>query len=411
MSCAVAAVDGTKRSTSIAPRGTPVVAAVDGRIAKLFTSAAGGLTIYQFDPEERFCYYYAHLDGYAPDLNEGQTVQRGQIIGYVGTTGNAPTGHPHLHFAIFDSAPTRDGGKASRSIHWTSFADRARYDLTRVPFRLVLLRIALLLLAGVSAVPALAQTEQPPATRAEALRHEREKKQQALSPNEPDGLQRTFDFVEDHALYCPLARRLLPQDRQPDDREWLCPRPRLSRSQHVRAAWCRRVVGRRELQEVLGTAGPCGFPDLAGDRLMVEAVANLRDIQAKPSLASALMPLATISSSSGCVRVSSPPRAGVRLAPALIVGGSAALFEPETELLGVLSTRLRAHRRLCRSGLPRAAQRAPWRLVSPGFPPVRRSPTTATGGASSEPISIVRQFIGFLADRRVIALRGLAVNV
>jgi murein DD-endopeptidase MepM/ murein hydrolase activator NlpD len=85
----------------LAPRGTPVVAVGDGRIAKLFTSAAGGLTIYQFDPEEQFCYYYAHLDSYAPNLAEGQTVTRGQIIGTVGTTGNAPPGTPHLHFAIY----------------------------------------------------------------------------------------------------------------------------------------------------------------------------------------------------------------------------------------------------------------------------------------------------------------------
>jgi murein DD-endopeptidase MepM/ murein hydrolase activator NlpD len=85
----------------LAPRGTPVLAAEDGRIEKLFTSARGGLTIYQFDPADRFCYYYAHLDGYAPGLKEGQAVTRGQVIGYVGTTGNAPEGTPHLHFAIF----------------------------------------------------------------------------------------------------------------------------------------------------------------------------------------------------------------------------------------------------------------------------------------------------------------------
>jgi murein DD-endopeptidase MepM/ murein hydrolase activator NlpD len=85
----------------LAPRGTAVLAALDGRIVKLFTSAAGGLTIYQFDREEQYCYYYAHLDGYASDLTEGQSVARGQTIGYVGTTGNAPAGTPHLHFAIF----------------------------------------------------------------------------------------------------------------------------------------------------------------------------------------------------------------------------------------------------------------------------------------------------------------------
>ena len=91
----------------LAPRGTPVVAALEGRVVKLFTSAAGGLTIYQFDPEERFCYYYAHLDSYAPDLAEGQIVKRGQVIGYVGTTGNSPPGTPHLHFAIYKLGPDK----------------------------------------------------------------------------------------------------------------------------------------------------------------------------------------------------------------------------------------------------------------------------------------------------------------
>jgi murein DD-endopeptidase MepM/ murein hydrolase activator NlpD len=84
----------------LAPRGTPVLAAEDGRIVKLFTSARGGLTIYQFDPRDEFCYYYAHLDSYAAGLAEGQHVTRGQTIGYVGTTGNAPPNTPHLHFAI-----------------------------------------------------------------------------------------------------------------------------------------------------------------------------------------------------------------------------------------------------------------------------------------------------------------------
>jgi murein DD-endopeptidase MepM/ murein hydrolase activator NlpD len=91
----------------LAPRGTPVVASVDGRVAKLFTSAAGGLTIYQFDEDERYCYYYAHLDSYAPDLTEGQSIERGQVIGYVGTTGNAPPDTPHLHFAIFRLGPDK----------------------------------------------------------------------------------------------------------------------------------------------------------------------------------------------------------------------------------------------------------------------------------------------------------------
>jgi len=72
-----------------------------GRIARLFNSKAGGITVYQFDPTERFCYYYAHLDRYADGLSENDVVRPGQIIGYVGVSGNAPKDTPHLHFAVF----------------------------------------------------------------------------------------------------------------------------------------------------------------------------------------------------------------------------------------------------------------------------------------------------------------------
>jgi murein DD-endopeptidase MepM/ murein hydrolase activator NlpD len=95
---------GTRKHEALdilAPRGTPVKAVEDGRIARLFHSNAGGITIYQFDPSERYCYYYAHLERYAAGLNEGDRVRKGQIIGYVGTSGNAPKDTPHLHFAIF----------------------------------------------------------------------------------------------------------------------------------------------------------------------------------------------------------------------------------------------------------------------------------------------------------------------
>jgi len=84
----------------VAPRDTPIHAVDDGTIAKLFTSQAGGLTVYQFDADQRFCYYYAHLERYATDLLDGQRVTRGEVIGYVGTSGNAPPDTPHLHFAI-----------------------------------------------------------------------------------------------------------------------------------------------------------------------------------------------------------------------------------------------------------------------------------------------------------------------
>jgi murein DD-endopeptidase MepM/ murein hydrolase activator NlpD len=83
------------------PRGTPIRAVDDGTIRKLFLSRAGGITLYQFDRTGSYCYYYAHLDHYAEDLREGMQVARGQIIGYVGTTGDASPDAPQLHFAIF----------------------------------------------------------------------------------------------------------------------------------------------------------------------------------------------------------------------------------------------------------------------------------------------------------------------
>jgi peptidoglycan LD-endopeptidase LytH len=91
----------------LAPRGTPVRAVEDGTIEKLFESKRGGLTVYQFDPTRRFAYYYAHLDRYARGLRDGQAVSRGALIGYVGTTGNAPPETPHLHFAIFILTPEK----------------------------------------------------------------------------------------------------------------------------------------------------------------------------------------------------------------------------------------------------------------------------------------------------------------
>ena len=85
----------------LAPRGTPVLAVDDGPVEKLFTSKLGGLTVYQFDPQGEYCYYYAHLDRYATALAPGKVLRRGDVIGYVGTTGNAPPDAPHLHFTIF----------------------------------------------------------------------------------------------------------------------------------------------------------------------------------------------------------------------------------------------------------------------------------------------------------------------
>ena len=85
----------------MAGEGTPVLAAADGKVEKLFYSnGGGGITIYVRSPDERWTYYYAHLQGYAPGLAEGQQVKRGQLLGRVGHTGNANPAGPHLHFAI-----------------------------------------------------------------------------------------------------------------------------------------------------------------------------------------------------------------------------------------------------------------------------------------------------------------------
>ena len=88
-----------------APVGTPVLAATSGTVEKLFTSAAGGITVYVRCDDRRFVHYYAHLDHYAPGLAEGQRVMQGQEIGAVGFTGNANPAAPHLHFAIQVTSP------------------------------------------------------------------------------------------------------------------------------------------------------------------------------------------------------------------------------------------------------------------------------------------------------------------
>jgi peptidoglycan LD-endopeptidase LytH len=86
----------------MAPKGTRVLATADGKVAKLFNSKPGGLTVYQFDPSEKFAYYYAHLDRYADGIKEGSVLKRGELVGYVGVTGNANPNAPHLHFAVVE---------------------------------------------------------------------------------------------------------------------------------------------------------------------------------------------------------------------------------------------------------------------------------------------------------------------
>jgi hypothetical protein len=89
-----------------AARGTPVISATDGRVLRLFNSKTGGLMVYAADPSDRFILLYGHLDRYAEGLRDGMRLERGQVIGYVGTTGNAPIGTPHLHFGILSGRPT-----------------------------------------------------------------------------------------------------------------------------------------------------------------------------------------------------------------------------------------------------------------------------------------------------------------
>jgi murein DD-endopeptidase MepM/ murein hydrolase activator NlpD len=91
----------------LSPRNTPVHAADSGTIAKIFESKQGGHTVYQFSADGQLVYYYAHLERYADGLHEGQSISPGDVIGYVGTSGNAPPNTPHLHFAIFELGPDK----------------------------------------------------------------------------------------------------------------------------------------------------------------------------------------------------------------------------------------------------------------------------------------------------------------
>ncbi|HEL4236469.1 TPA: M23 family metallopeptidase [Stenotrophomonas maltophilia] len=95
----------------MADAGTPVLAVADGTVEKLFNSERGGLTIYQFEPSGRWCYYYAHLQRYADGLAEKQVIKRGEVIGYVGSTGNASAEAPHLHFEVHVLGPEKQWWK------------------------------------------------------------------------------------------------------------------------------------------------------------------------------------------------------------------------------------------------------------------------------------------------------------
>jgi murein DD-endopeptidase MepM/ murein hydrolase activator NlpD len=110
----------------LAPRNTPVHAVEDGTIAKLFNSKAGGITIYESDPTGRLVYYYAHLERYADGLHEGQHVSQGDVIGYVGTSGNAPKNTPHLHLAVFETGGDKRWWKGTALDPYPIFRDRVK---------------------------------------------------------------------------------------------------------------------------------------------------------------------------------------------------------------------------------------------------------------------------------------------
>ncbi len=97
----------------MAPKGAKVYAVADGKLVKLFNSKPGGLTVYQFDPTEKYAYYYAHLDRYAENLKEGAELKRGDLVGYVGVTGNSDPNAPHLHFAVFELTPAKEWWKGT----------------------------------------------------------------------------------------------------------------------------------------------------------------------------------------------------------------------------------------------------------------------------------------------------------
>lgn len=107
---------GTRRHEAIdimAARRTPVLSADAGRVLKFHNSAAGGLTIYVSDPTQRFIMLYAHLDSYGPGLAEGASVRKGELLGFVGSTGNASPAAPHLHFAIARSDNPKEWWKGT----------------------------------------------------------------------------------------------------------------------------------------------------------------------------------------------------------------------------------------------------------------------------------------------------------
>lgn len=110
----------------MAPGGAPVLAAADGTIEKLFGSVLGGITIYERAGDRRWTFYYAHLSGYAPGLREGQPVKAGDVIAYVGDTGDAGAGNFHLHFGLTRTTPDQHWYQGEDVDAYPVLAPRAR---------------------------------------------------------------------------------------------------------------------------------------------------------------------------------------------------------------------------------------------------------------------------------------------
>ncbi len=95
--------DGGRRSHHgvdiFAPRGTPVLAVLDGRVTRVGETTIGGLVVWLSDGRRSQAVYYAHLD--SQTVREGDRVRRGDTVGFVGNSGNARTTVPHLHFGIY----------------------------------------------------------------------------------------------------------------------------------------------------------------------------------------------------------------------------------------------------------------------------------------------------------------------
>lgn len=107
----------------MAPKGTPVLAVADGKVVKLFQSKPGGTTLYQFDPTGRYAYYYAHLERYADGVKEGMELKRGDVLGYVGVTGNSDPNAPHLHFSVVALTPEKQWWKGTPLNPYPMMAD------------------------------------------------------------------------------------------------------------------------------------------------------------------------------------------------------------------------------------------------------------------------------------------------